>query len=258
MKNTAKRLGFLSLAIISSIALADNQAATLFAAAQKLNLNPKTTAALAIDVQEDFTVNNSYKTEQKDGSLKAPNSGDEYLAKVIAFTKLMKEGGYTVIASQDNHPADHMSFASNNSQDAFTTAQKTIPTKDGGTKEITQMMWPRHCEQGTPGARILIPSTLIDHVTPKGMNPKVDSYSAFADDGGQETGLTQLLNDNNIDTIFAYGIATDYCVEYSVTHALERGKKVYVFLDLCRGIDDEGSRKAVARMKAAGAIIVTA
>jgi nicotinamidase/pyrazinamidase len=224
------------------------------------HLNPKTTAVVIIDVQDDFTHKNKYKDSSRkstNGALAVNQSGDEYMNEVVAATKNLKKDGYMIIASQDFHPAGHISFASSHpGMSPFQAKEITIPTKDGGTKTVTQVLWPDHCVQGSHGADILIPAALINETVQKGANLDCDSYSAFADDGGQETNLNSILDANNIKTIIVYGIATDYCVKYSVLHGLARGKKVYVVEDLCRGVDPAGSKKALEDMRKQGAIII--
>lgn len=217
-------------------------------------------AVLVIDVQSAFTKENSFQKEKGDGSLAVENSGDEYLRQVNTRVAKLKALGYTIIASQDFHPADHMSFASNNSgRNVFELVEKTIPTQDGSTKTVAQVMWPDHCVQGTSGVDILVPADLIDEIIQKGKNRDCDSYSAFKDDGGQPTGLAELLKKRGITEVYALGIATDYCVNYTVNHALESDEpklNVFVFEDLCRGVDHAASLKAIAAMRAKGATII--
>lgn len=223
------------------------------------SLNPETTAVLIIDIQDDFTVPNSYKKNPKKlGSLAVQESGNEYVSRAISVTKALKQNGYEIFASQDYHPANHMSFASNHrGKKPFQTLETTIPTKSGGRKNITQVLWPDHCVQGSDGADILIPRNLLDTVIKKGTHPDCDSYSAFEDDSGQETGLNDMLNKEGIKTIIIYGIATDYCVKFSVIDALKAGKQVYLVTDLCRGVDPDGSQQAIGDMQMKGANLIT-
>lgn len=223
--------------------------------------DPRTAAVLIIDVQDDFTEANPYKHISRvktNGSLMVPNSGEEYVDQVVAVTRTMKNNDYKIFVSQDFHPANHMSFASNHpGKSPFQTMPVIIPLADGSRKEIVQMLWPDHCVQGSKGADNLVPRNLISKIVQKGKNPDVDSYSAFADDGGQDTGLNAMLNNDGIKALIVYGIATDYCVKFSVLHALQRGKKVYLVEDLCRGVDAAGSQKAIEEMRRAGATIIT-
>lgn len=121
----------------------------------------------------------------------------------------------------------------------------------------TQAMWPNHCLQS--GDSDFAPSLYTmesDIVVRKGSNPYVDAYSAFMDNTKKlKTPLETVLLENSVDTIYIVGLATDYCVYFSVIDALSLGFKVYVILDATRGISDDGVTAAVADMKAKGAII---
>ncbi len=198
-------------------------------------------AVVLVDVQADFTA-------ARNGSLAVPNSDQVYLDKVIAATEQLKKAGLPVYATQDWHPADHMSFASNHKDKK---PFETIKLDDGRT----QVLWPAHCVQGSKGAEILAPPALITKVVQKGMNPKFDSYSGFADDGGAKTELDNALKSAGINTLIVYGIATDYCVKATVIDGLNAGYKVIVVQDLCRGVADNTSQAALEEMKQKGATI---
>ncbi len=198
-------------------------------------------AVVVVDVQGDFT------TAHK-GSLAVPNSDQAYLEKVVKATDELKKAGLQVYATQDWHPANHMSFASNHKDKK---PFETIKLDDGRT----QVLWPDHCVQGTKGAELLVSPSLITKVIQKGMNPKFDSYSGFMDDGGAKTALDNVLKAAGIKTLIVYGIATDYCVKATVLDGLKEGYKVIVIQDLCRGVADETSKAAWEEMKQKGAQI---
>jgi nicotinamidase/pyrazinamidase len=199
-------------------------------------------AVVVVDVQGDFT------TAHK-GSLAVPNSDQAYLDKVAKATDDLKKAGLPIYATQDWHPADHMSFATNQKDKK---PFDTIKLDDGRT----QVLWPAHCVQGTKGAEILIGPALITKAIRKGTNPKFDSYSGFMDDGGAKTDLDKELKAAGIKTLIIYGIATDYCVKATALDGLKEGYKVIVIEDLCRGVADETSKKALEEMKQKGAQIV--
>jgi nicotinamidase/pyrazinamidase len=123
-----------------------------------------------------------------------------------------------------------------------------------------QTMWPDHCVINTDGARILLPLTLFSGVVKKGTDPFHDSYSGFADDGGKETELNGILKENGIKNLIIYGIATDYCVQATALHGVDknRGYKVYLITDLSRGVDfPPGTvEAAIETMKKAGVTVV--
>ena len=195
-------------------------------------------AVIVVDVQGDFT------TAQK-GSLAVPNSDQAYLEGVAKATEELKKAGLPVYATQDWHPADHMSFASNQKDKK---PFDTIKLTDGRT----QVLWPAHCVQGTKGAEILVNPALFTKVIRKGMNPKFDSYSGFMDDGGAKTDLDKELKAAGVKTLIVYGIATDYCVKATALDGLKDGYKVVVVQDLCRGVADKTSNEALEEMKQKG------
>lgn len=199
-------------------------------------------AVIVVDLQGDFTV-------ARKGSLAVPRSDNSYLEKIFAATRQFKEAGYIVLATQDWHPADHMSFASNQpGKQNF----ETIELEDGRQ----QTLWPPHCVQGSKGAEILLDKSLIDEVVKKGSDKRFDSYSGFRDDGGVKTGLHQILEARGIKSLIVYGIATDYCVKATVFDALVLGYKVYLIEDLCLGVNDDTSREAIQQMSGKGAVIL--
>ena len=198
-------------------------------------------AVVVVDVQGDFTTAQS-------GSLAVPNTDQSYLENVSKVTEQLKKSGLPVYATQDWHPANHMSFASNhNGKKSF----DTIKLSDGRV----QVLWPTHCLQETDGAKILLNQALITKVVRKGMDPKFDSYSGFMDDGGAKTELDKALKAADINTLIVYGVATDYCVKATVLDGLKAGYNVYVVNDLCRGVDAEASKAALEEMKQKGATI---
>ncbi|MGB6066128.1 MAG: bifunctional nicotinamidase/pyrazinamidase [Desulfomonilaceae bacterium] len=198
-------------------------------------------AVVVVDVQGDFT------TAHK-GSLAVPNSDQAYLDNVAKATEQLKKAGIPIYATQDWHPADHMSFAANHKgKKPF----ETIKLDDGRT----QVLWPVHCVQGSKGAELLLNPALFTKVIRKGTNPKFDSYSGFMDDGGLKTDLDKTLKAAGIKTLIVYGIATDYCVKATVLDGLKAGYKVIVVQDLCRGVADKSSTAAWDEMKQKGAQI---
>ena len=208
------------------------------ALAPALALAKEGMAVIVVDVQGDFTTANK-------GSLAVPNSDQAYLESVAKATEELKKAGLPVYATQDWHPAEHMSFASNHKDKK---PFETIKLDDGRT----QVLWPAHCAQGSKGAEILINPALITKVIRKGMNPKFDSYSGFMDDGGSKTDLDKVLKAAGGKTLIIYGIATDYCVKATALNGAKEGYKVVVVQDLCRGVADQTSNAALDEMEQKG------
>ena len=100
----------------------------------------------------------------------------------------------------------------------------------------------------------------IDKIIRKGTDPEIDSYSGFFDnDHRQSTGLGDFLKEQSVDEVHVIGLATDYCVKYTVLDSIGLGFNTFVITEGCRGIDmNPGDcKKAVDEMKQAGAIIIT-
>ena len=195
---------------------------------------------IVVDVQGDFTT-------LKNGSLACGGTDKAYVDKVEDATKALSKKGYLVFATQDWHPADHMSFFSNH------TGKK--PFEAIQIEGRTQVLWPVHCVQGTENARILVDNNLFMAVVKKGKDTRYDSYSGFQDDGGARTEMDSILKRNGIQKLFVYGIATDYCVKATAIDAAEAGYDVTVVESLCRGVAPETSTKALQEMKGKGITI---
>ena len=152
-----------------------------------------------------------------------------------------------VVLTQDWHPANHISFADNHAgTQPFSTVQ--LPYGE-------QVLWPRHCVQGTHDAA-LHADLQVDHaqlVIRKGYHPQVDSYSAFAEADGTTTGLAAYLQARGMTHLYLCGLATDYCVAWSALDARKAGFEVSVVEDACCAIDLNGSLEQAWRdMEAAG------
>ena len=191
-------------------------------------------ALIVIDVQNDFCP----------GGALAVTEGDRI---VPGLNALMAEFG-CVVLTQDWHPADHTSFADNHPG----AAPFSLTQMDYGP----QVLWPRHCVQGSAGAAFH-PDLKTDPaqlVIRKGFRPGIDSYSAFFENDRQTaTGLEGYLRNRGIKRLVLAGLATDYCVAYSALDAVRLGFAVTVRMDLSRAIDLNGSlADAVAQLRAAG------
>jgi nicotinamidase/pyrazinamidase len=200
------------------------------------------TGVIVVDVQADFT-------ELKSGALAVPGTDADYIDDVQRATRRFQSRGLRIYFTLDWHPVDHISFYTNN---PGTELYQEVELEKGRT----QIMWPPHCVQKTPGAELLIdvdgPAEMIE----TGANPKFDSYSGFVDDGGTHTGLDRLLKRDGIKKLIIYGLATDYCVKHTVLDAAELGYQVELLVDLCRGITPETTAGALGEMKARGVNIV--
>jgi nicotinamidase/pyrazinamidase len=183
---------------------------------------------LVIDVQNDFCTG---------GALAVP--GGE---KVVPVVNRIGQKFANVVLTQDWHPDDHVSFAPNHvGRQPFQTIEL-----DYGT----QVLWPSHCVQGTPGAEFHrdLEIARAKLVVRKGFRRGIDSYSAlFENDRRTPTGLLGYLRERELKTVFVAGLALDFCVRFSAEDARKAGFEVAVVEDACRGIDLDGSVAAAHR-----------
>jgi nicotinamidase/pyrazinamidase len=194
---------------------------------------------IVVDIQGDFT-------KLKNGSLAVDETDEAYVKAAEENTKRLKEAGFPIYATQDWHPANHVSFFTNHSEKkAFDVIQ--LHQKD-------QVLWPPHCVQNTPGSEILLDKKLFKAVVRKGIDPQYDSYSGFQDDGGKKTDLDQVLKKDGIKRLIVYGIATDYCVRATALDGVAAGYKVILIRNLCRGVSLDTTQRAVEEMKAKGIV----
>jgi len=194
-------------------------------------------AVIVVDMQGDFTA-------WKNGTLAVNGADKAYIRRVADATALFKKDGFVIYGTQDWHPSNHVSFASNHSgKKPFEVIQV-----DGRT----QVLWPNHCVQGTDGARVLLDNNTFQAIVKKGQNPKFDSYSGFQDDGGASTEMDAILKAEGIKKLVVYGLATDYCVMATAIDAAANGYKVVVIEGLSKGVAPDTTAKALDAMKAKG------
>ncbi len=194
---------------------------------------------ILVDIQNDFCP----------GGALAVSEGNA----VVTIANQLMPKFELVVATQDWHPVNHKSFASQNED-------LTI----GDVFELNglpQIVWPDHCVQNTHGSEFVsdLNRDPITRVFPKGTDPHVDSYSGFFDnDHRGATGLAAYLKDKNVTEVFVMGLATDYCVKFTALDAVQLGFKTKLVLDGCRGVELNAGdvEKAIEEMKDAGVEIV--
>jgi len=194
-----------------------------------------TNALILVDIQNDFMPTGSLPVAQ----------GDE----VVPVANRMQRYFELVVATQDWHPPDHGSFASNH--------EGRKPGEMSELGGLPQVLWPDHCVQGSPGAEFHrdLDRTRVARVFHKGVDADIDSYSGFFDNGHRRsTGLGEYLRDCSVTDVYILGLATDYCVKYSALDALKLGFTTHVIEDGCRGVElNPGDvQSALDEMRAAG------
>ena len=187
------------------------------------NLSPKNQRALiVVDLQNDFLPGGALAVEEGDQIINGINSILDIYDLVI-FTK-------------DFHPFNHKSFASQHpGKNPFEIIE---------LNSIQQVLWPDHCVEGSTGSEFaekLDFNKLMNkpfYIFKKGMNPKVDSYSAFYDNNHKDsTGLAEFLKQKNVKSVYVCGLAADYCAKWTALDAVKEGFETFFYLNLTRPID---------------------
>ena len=197
-------------------------------------------ALLLVDLQNDFSAGGALAVPEGDSTVDVAN-------RLIDWCSLR---GEKVVSSLDWHPG------------SFASQHQVAPYTQGQLDGLAQTFWPDHCVQNSQGAALhpLLNQRGIDKTFYKGENPQVDSYSAFFDNGRrQATELNAWLVQQRITDLIIMGLATDYCVKFTVLDALELGYTVNVITDGCRGVNiqPQDSTQAFMEMAAAGATLYT-
>jgi nicotinamidase/pyrazinamidase len=190
-------------------------------------------ALLLIDIQNDFLPG---------GRLAVPE-GDA----IIQLVNDLQPQFELVVATQDWHPAGHQSFASSH---AGRTQFEEIDLHG-----LSQVLWPDHCTQASDGAALApaLQSERIEAIFRKGMNPEIDSYSAFFDNGHRKsTGLADYLRGRGVTEVYLAGLAADYCVYFSAKDALAEGFAATIIEDATRAISAAGWEQAKADLQQLG------
>ena len=194
-------------------------------------------ALLVVDLQHDFMP----------GGALAVAEGDEIVAPIARLAPAFD----VVVATQDFHPAGHVSFASAHpGKKPFETIALA-----GGPQEL----WPDHCVHGTHGAQLHpgFPDRTATLILRKGTRRDVDSYSAFRENFGPDgkrptTGLAAWLAARGVRRVFTCGLARDFCVKWSALDAADAGFETYVLDDLTRAVFPERKGEVDAALAASG------
>ncbi|HEX8917168.1 MAG TPA: nicotinamidase [Chloroflexota bacterium] len=183
-------------------------------------------ALLVVDVQNDFCPG---------GALAVPG-GD---AVVPVINRLMPQYSL-VVATQDWHPPDHVSFAGTHGLQPFTTS-----VIDG----VPLDLWPVHCVAGSHGADFHpdLDTVRFDLIVRKGTKRDREAYSAFADPG-----LQAYLKAMEVEGIDVVGLAFDFCVRSSALDAGSAGIKATVLLEATRAVFAENDESLTRTLRDGG------
>ena len=197
-------------------------------------------AIILVDIQNDFCPGGALPVKEGDAVVNVAN-------QVMSQFEL-------VVATQDWHPSDHKSFASQhpglNVGEQFTLG------------DLPQIAWPDHCVQGTTGAEFhpKLDIESVHQVFQKGTDTEIDSYSGFFDNGHKRaTGMGDFLLDQGVQEVYVLGLATDYCVKFTALDAIDLGLKTNLIVDGCRGVDLKAGDvdAAILEMKSSGVVVMS-
>ncbi|WP_010253076.1 bifunctional nicotinamidase/pyrazinamidase [Myroides injenensis] len=189
-------------------------------------------ALLVVDLQNDFLPG---------GSL-AVADGDQ----IIEVINTIQSKFDIIIATQDWHPFDHKSFASQHPNNSV--------FDEVDLNGLPQVLWPDHCVQGTKGAQFtdIWDSRRVEAIFRKGMDKEVDSYSGLFDNGKRNsTGLLGYLKEKDITEVYVCGLAAEFCVYYTAKDLADAGITTYFLNFATKPISEDGLEAAKKILKTA-------
>ena len=175
-------------------------------------------ALIIVDVQNDFLPGGSLEVSR----------GDE----IIPIINHIQKDYNLVVATQDWHPENHKSFASQH--------HDKLPFEQIDLDGLAQILWPDHCIQGSYGAEFAdeLNTDRIEAIFRKGMEERIDSYSGFFDNGKRkDTGLSGYLKARGVTEVHVCGLAADFCVYFTALDALTEGFKTSIISKATKAID---------------------
>ncbi len=212
---------------------------------EPVRVEPDRAALLVVDMQPDFLP----------GGALGVGEGDRLIEPL---QWLMTDGPFRLqIATQDWHPAGHMSFASSH------PGHKPLDVIEMYGHE--QVLWPDHCVQGSAGAELHphLPWKRVAAIVRKGIEPEVDSYSALRNNWNPAgarppTGLGGYLRERGVTEVFLSGLARDYCVLWTARDAAAAGFTVRVIWDMTRAVDPGADADVRSELAGLGLEIIEA
>ena len=211
------------------------------------------TAIIGIDIQNTFS-------RPELGELPVPGA-DEIFGPISVLMEFLEKIRVNPIkvASQDEHTDEHISIAKDERL-PFTQFEYNLTLPNDRVFTMTQTAWPSHGIAGTYGAEFdeRFNSTGFK-VFKKGTNSMIDSYSSFGDVLGglvEDTGLHTYFQEQNVNTVIVFGVATDYCVKYTIKDAFRLGYKVILFLPGSVGITPEGVNSTIELVEKNGGLVI--
>lgn len=193
-------------------------------------------ALIIVDVQNDFLPG---------GRLAVPE-GDLIIPQINEI-----QSSYDlIVATQDWHPANHLSFASQHpDHEIFDQIEL-----DG----LDQILWPDHCVQANEGAEFSkqLDVKAVQAIFRKGMDRSLDSYSGFYDNGHRkDTGLAAYLQGRGVREIHVCGLAADFCVFYTALDGLRAGFSSTILTSATKAIDKSAFQDKLHVFRETGGLV---
>lgn len=202
-------------------------------------------ALIVVDLQPDFMP----------GGPLACHEGDRIVPDIDSL--LHADRFRHIVATQDWHPAGHISFASQH--------EGSEPFEETRVHGQPQTLWPEHCVQGTQGAALHgdVDWAPVHLFLRKGSDPQIDSYSAFRENHGPDgtrppTGLAGWLRERDVDEVYVCGLARDVCVLWTAQDAAKAGFRTHVLWELTRPVTPDTDQKTRAALASADIGIASA
>jgi nicotinamidase/pyrazinamidase len=198
-----------------------------------------------------WDVDTLYDFMRADGKLYVPGS-EEIIPTVGALTAFAHARGIPIVASADNHEG---------------TDAEISDTPDWSTT------FPPHCMRGTPGQQKIPESALLDPlvVEPELEDPGALAHRLLAHRGDvllhkrtldvfSNANVPTLLRALEPESIAIYGVATDFCVKYTVEGLLRHSPRTDLFLalDAVRAIQADAGERLLASWRDRGVHLTTA
>ena len=183
-------------------------------------------------------------------------------AVIPAINKLLSLPFTVKIATKDWHPATHISFASQHAGKRPFVDHTTVINPYNPAESYSSRLWPDHCIQDTPGARLVpeLDTQRLDSIIEKGQRPDVEMYSAFytplQNPRVGDSGLAAELRSRGISDVYVVGLAADYCVQATALDARAEGFRTCIVEDATRPVDGEGWPGVREEIRRAGVRVV--
>lgn len=183
-------------------------------------------ALILVDIQNDFLPG---------GKLAVPDGDD-----IIPVVNDLQEHFELVVATQDWHPSNHKSFASNHNHKK--------PFDIINIHGLQQTLWPDHCLQGSSGAEfpVGLNTNKAEAIFRKGTDSEIDSYSGFYDNGHRKsTGLAGYLSDKQAKEVYIAGLAGDICVYLTALDSIAEKFTTFIVEDATKPLSADDFKKAM-------------